>query len=122
MLHHAIHLATMTLSLHNPSVPIDRYHLIVLKLGVEDNKNYLGSINLLESNEINKDMVLSPLEVRKEGMVVSLKESKPEPMTLPSFHICIMNPPFTRSVGGNLLFGSLPKKKGKCFRASMAPS
>ena len=28
--------------------------------------------------------------------------------TLPQLDLAIMNPPFTRSVGGNLLFGSLP--------------
>ena len=28
--------------------------------------------------------------------------------TLPELDLAIMNPPFTRSVGGNLLFGSLP--------------
>ena len=28
--------------------------------------------------------------------------------TLPDLDLAIMNPPFTRSVGGNLLFGSLP--------------
>ena len=34
----------------------------------------------------------------KEGVLV----------TLPNLDLAIMNPPFTRSVGGNLLFGSLP--------------
>ena len=29
--------------------------------------------------------------------------------TLPELDLAIMNPPFTRSVGGNLLFGSLPR-------------
>ena len=29
--------------------------------------------------------------------------------TLPDLDLAIMNPPFTRSVGGNLLFGSVPK-------------
>jgi hypothetical protein len=30
---------------------------------------------------------------------------------LPDFDIIIMNPPFTRSVGGNLLFGALPREE-----------
>ena len=44
-----------------------------------------------------------------EGISVAKKEA--QAITLPTFHICIMNPPFTRSVGGNLLFGSLPKEE-----------
>ena len=32
--------------------------------------------------------------------------------TLPKLHLCVMNPPFVRSVGGNLLFGSLPDERG----------
>ncbi len=31
-------------------------------------------------------------------------------VTLPNLDLAIMNPPFTRSVGGNLLFGSLPAR------------
>ena len=30
-------------------------------------------------------------------------------MRLPDFDVCAMNPPFTRSVGHNLLFGNLPE-------------
>jgi hypothetical protein len=31
---------------------------------------------------------------------------------LPELDLCVMNPPFVRSVGGNLLFGSLPDERG----------
>ena len=32
--------------------------------------------------------------------------------TVPKLNLCVMNPPFVRSVGGNLLFGSLPDERG----------
>src|SRR5436309_4816598 len=32
-----------------------------------------------------------------------------EGLVLPQLDLCVMNPPFTRSVGGNLLFGSKPE-------------
>jgi hypothetical protein len=32
--------------------------------------------------------------------------------TVPELDLCVMNPPFVRSVGGNLLFGSLPDERG----------
>jgi len=31
---------------------------------------------------------------------------------LPELDLCVMNPPFVRSVGGNLLFGSMPDQRG----------
>jgi hypothetical protein len=31
---------------------------------------------------------------------------------VPKLNLCVMNPPFVRSVGGNLLFGSLPDERG----------
>jgi hypothetical protein len=35
------------------------------------------------------------------------------PVVVPPLDLCVMNPPFTRSTGGNLLFGSLPKAERK---------
>ena len=32
---------------------------------------------------------------------------------LPTLDLCVMNPPFVRSVGGNLLFGSIPDQRGE---------
>ncbi|MEM3054881.1 MAG: hypothetical protein QXM52_04165, partial [Candidatus Bathyarchaeia archaeon] len=104
VLHHAVHLAATVLSLHNP-IPVHGSKLFALRLGRE---KYLGSINFLESPTIGQDMILpGGVAVGQEAVSVSKREAKS--IELPSFHVCIMNPPFTRSVGGNLLFGSLPK-------------
>jgi len=53
----------------------------------------------------------------QESVGVSKRAAKS--VELPSFHVCIMNPPFTRSVGGNLLFGSLPKKERAKLQKSL---
>ncbi len=106
VLHHAVHLAATVISLHNP-IPIKASKLYALRLG---QGKYLGSVNFLSSSTLGKDMLLSG-EMRAESENIDISKKEAGTVTLPSFHICIMNPPFTRSVGGNLLFGSLPKKE-----------
>jgi len=107
VLHHAVHLAATVLSLHNP-IPVRDSRLFALRLGEE---KYLGSVNFLSSAILGQDMML-PGGTRVRGQEsVSVTKREAKTIELPSFHICIMNPPFTRSVGGNLLFGSLPKKE-----------
>lgn len=107
VLHHAVHLAATVLSLHNP-IPVRDSKLFALRLG---EKKYLGSVNFLSSSVLGQDMML-PGGTRGQGQEsVSVSKREVKTVELPNFHICIMNPPFTRSVGGNLLFGSLPKKE-----------
>jgi len=108
VLHHAVHLAATVLALHNP-IPVEDSKLFALRLG--DGK-YLGSVNFLSSSELNQEMMLTTRQAAGGGAEkIGVKRKRVEPIAVPDFHICIMNPPFTRSVGGNLLFGSLPKKE-----------
>ena len=109
VLHHAVHLAAMALFLHNP-IPVSGSKLFALRLGKIGENAYLGSINFLSSPTLAQDMMLTG-EVARGQEVVSVSKKEARPIELPRFHICIMNPPFTRSVGGNLLFGSLPKEE-----------
>jgi type I restriction-modification system DNA methylase subunit len=106
VLHHAVHLAATVLSLHNP-IPVNTSKLYALRLG---EGRFLGSINFLSSPSLDREMVLTG-EIKGGGEGISLAKKESKAITLPNFHICIMNPPFTRSVGGNLLFGSLPKEE-----------
>jgi type I restriction-modification system DNA methylase subunit len=105
VLKHATHLTMTTLSLHNPS-PIEDSRIYALKLGVEGKEYHFGSIDFLESS------YLKPAQLLGGGRVGPLKsaitEKEVEEVELPHFHICVMNPPFTRSAIGNLLFGGLP--------------
>ena len=116
VLHHAVHLAATVLALHNP-IPVEDSKLFALRLG--DGK-YLGSVNFLSSSELNQEMMLTTRHAAGGAEKIGVKRKRLEPIAVPDFHICIMNPPFTRSVGGNLLFGSLPKKDRallqKCLR------
>jgi len=115
VLHHAVHLAATVLSLHNP-VPVRASKLFALRLG---ERKYLGSVNFLSSSSLAPDMMLTGgARLVGENIDVTRRESKA--ITLPNFHICIMNPPFTRSVGGNLLFGSLPKEERAELQKSLS--
>ncbi|MCC5999148.1 MAG: SAM-dependent methyltransferase [Thermofilum sp.] len=110
VLHHAVHLAATVLFLHNP-VPVRGSKLFVLKLGSTPARKYLGSIDFLYSSLLSQDMTLSGRVVMSQENVSIISTDTARGITLPKFHICIMNPPFTRSVGGNLLFGSLPREE-----------
>jgi len=105
VLHHAVHLAATVLSLHNP-VPVKGSKLFALPLG---QGKHLGSVDFLTTNKLAP--AFTGESITGGGEKISIGGEEKEEITLPDFHLCIMNPPFTRSVGGNLLFGSLPKKE-----------
>jgi len=109
VLHHAVHLAATALFLHNP-IPVNNSRLFVLRLGKLGEEKYLGSIDFLRSSNLGQEATIHG-KVTARQQVVSVSRRTAESIQLPKFHICIMNPPFTRSVGGNLLFGSLPKEE-----------
>ncbi|MCD6513306.1 MAG: hypothetical protein J7L07_00105 [Candidatus Odinarchaeota archaeon] len=117
VLQHATHLMMTTLSLHNLS-PIENSRIYTLKLGVENKEQYLGSINFLKSPYLKATELLGGGKV---GPVrLSTDEKEITGVKLPDFHICVMNPPFTRSVGGNLLFGGLPRSERKILQRKLS--
>ena len=111
----AVHFAATSLAMLNPKIQFDRMNLYVMELGVEGSKVSLGSLDFLGNGEAGVQYGLSPDE-----MGASTRDAKrvsgngPRGVedgvtaTLPNIDLAIMNPPFTRSVSGNLLFGSLP--------------
>ncbi len=114
----AVHFAATSLAMLNPNIQFDRMNLYVMSLGADGSNVSLGSLDFLGSDEAAVQFALSP-----ESMGVKAREIR-EPqkvygegqkgaqdgvtVTLPDLDLAIMNPPFTRSVGGNLLFGSVP--------------
>ena len=106
VLYHAAHLATTTLFLHEPNQPVSRARIFVLGLGVYGVGELLGSIELLRSRKLSTQQLL--YGARLGAKRLGVEESTIESVEVPDFHYIIMNPPFTRSVGGNLLFGGLP--------------
>ena len=111
----AVHFAATSLAMLNPAIQFDRMNLCVMSLGAEGAEISLGSLDFLESDSVAVQFALSPT-----GMGVATLDrarisgrgprgaAQGETVTLPDLDLAIMNPPFTRSVGGNLLFGSLP--------------
>jgi len=117
---HAAHLTTLTLFLHNPFAPVAKSKVYVLPLGVmgKPETAHLGSLDFLQSAKMSPEsrLIGGAIGVQK----VSVSEQGAEAEEIPEFHMCIMNPPFTRSVGGNLLFGSLPKEERKKLQKELS--
>ncbi|PJF31437.1 MAG: hypothetical protein CUN51_03650 [Candidatus Thermofonsia Clade 1 bacterium] len=98
----AVHLTASTLALRAPEQPFAKMNLFALPLGGADLK--LGSLEFGNTFEIalQQDLFGSAVQVTGEG------ERTLYQAPLPKLDLCVMNPPFVRSVGGNLLFGSMP--------------
>ncbi len=111
----AVHFAATSLAMLNPDIQFDRMNLYVMPLGVEGSNVNLGSLDFLGQDEAPVQYALSEEEMGvgirdPERVSGSGSRGATEGVTarLPELDLAIMNPPFTRSVGGNLLFGSLP--------------
>ena len=111
----AIHFAATSLAMLNPEIEFDRMNLYVMPLGTEGSEVALGSLDFLEADSVTVQFALSPkdagiatLDPTRVSGTGARGAAEGETATLPNLDLAIMNPPFTRSVGGNLLFGSLP--------------
>ena len=112
----AVHFAATSLAMLNPDIQFDRMNLYVMPLGIEGSNISLGSLDFLGEDEVAVQYALSEDEIGvaargAERVSGGGSSGVGEGVTarLPELDLAIMNPPFTRSVGGNLLFGSLPK-------------
>jgi hypothetical protein len=104
----AIHLTASTLALRSPETPFEKMNLFALPLGGVDLD--LGSIELLSGNLMRIPLDMSgALADRQTAKQVTGRASESAYTSLPELDLCVMNPPFVRSVGGNLLFGSVPE-------------
>jgi len=113
----AVHLTASTLALQAPDIAFQKMHLYNLPLGGPHHR--LGSIEFLKSREIAMTLDLfgvssAPGQVTGSGDVTQFGAS------LPDLDLCVMNPPFTRSVGGNLLFGSVPESERSKMQKDLA--
>ena len=107
----AVHFAATSLAMLNPEIQFDNMHFYVMDLGLDGPKPSLGSLEFLQGSEAPVQYTLSAAGVGATRVTGSGAQSAEEGGTvmLPELSLAIMNPPFTRSVGGNLLFGSLPQ-------------
>lgn len=111
----AIHLAGSALALHEPDVVFSDMKLMTLPIGGP--KDYLGSLDLIHGRKVALQADLygppdAPKRMAASGEVADTVE-------VPELDLCVMNPPFTRSVGGNLLFGHAPEKERKRMQARL---
>ncbi|MBW1947445.1 MAG: hypothetical protein JRI33_05840 [Deltaproteobacteria bacterium] len=111
----AIHLTASTLALRAPQVTFERMNLFSLPIGGEE--AYLGSLEFLKGQDLRiRDLFGARLETKQIG---GEKEIALLDVNIPLLDLCVMNPPFTRSVIGNLLFGSFPEKERSKMQTSL---
>ena len=107
----ATHMALTSLALHNPDASFDQSNFYTLPLGklVEID---LGSLDFLDPTSSNYPARSLNGEVISGIKRMDLIEEKIQNITISnhSFDIVIMNPPFARSCGDNLLFGNIIDK------------
>jgi hypothetical protein len=116
VLEFAIHLAGSALALHDPNVTFGEMNLRTMTLGFDPNPR-LGSLDFLggPQAEVQADLfggTGGPEQVTGAG-------TRTAEVTIPDLDLCVMNPPFTRSVGGNLLFGNLPRAQRALLQARL---
>lgn len=115
----ALHLTASTLALLAPEVAFTRMNLFVMPMGVGDGQSgiRLGSLDFIGRNTIPTEVTLDG--ARMEAQQVSAAHITSSSATLPDLDLCVMNPPFVRSVGGNLLFGSLPQAEREVLQREL---
>ena len=113
----AVHLTASTLALLAPEVAFDRMNLFVMPLGIDHDKPRLGSLDFVESSEVKTQFALDDSHL--ESVRSSVTSTDVSNAWVPKLDLCVMNPPFVRSTGGNLLFGSLPKER-KVLQAALS--
>jgi N-6 DNA Methylase len=107
----AVHLTASTLAMLAPDVAFVRMGLYVMPLGIDHGIAKLGSLDFLSTDSVKTQMALDYSQT--ETIRTGAASSQATTAELPKLDLCVMNPPFVRSVGGNLLFGSLPDERGK---------
>jgi hypothetical protein len=112
VLQSAVHLTASTLALPIPEVMVRGMRLYTMPLGfVRENGREIprfGSLDLLGGAPVAPQLSLYP-EFGQTAERATDAHRQPEPLQLPALDLVCMNPPFTRTCGDNLLFGSLPK-------------
>ncbi|MDR0672673.1 MAG: hypothetical protein LBF93_03220 [Zoogloeaceae bacterium] len=103
----AVHLTAATLGMLAPNVTFRRMNLFILPMGMQGAIACLGSLDFIGKRRVETQLALddSQLETKK----TSVSGEHIATAEVPPLDLCVMNPPFVRSVGGNLLFGSLPE-------------
>lgn len=102
----AVHLTASTLGMLAPEVAYRKMNLFIMPLGMDGRTPRLGSLDFIGHKRVGTQLSLddNQMEIKQTGIAAERYTSA----EIPTLDLCVMNPPFVRSVGGNLLFGSLP--------------
>lgn len=101
----ALHLTAAALAMRAPEVGFERMNMFLMPLGGE--RQRLGTLDFLETPQLSFDDLFGAAPTAVTG-----RGTRDAPnVELPLLNLVAINPPFTRSVGGNLLFGSIPEKR-----------
>jgi hypothetical protein len=115
----AVHLTASTLAILAPEIAFSTMNLFCLPLGASGpNDVALGSIDYVASSSLALQLNLMD-EPLTESTMVTGQGDVAGLAPLPALDLCVMNPPFTRSVGGNLLFGSLPAEQRRLMQSRL---
>jgi len=110
VLQSAIHLTATTLALPAPEITLRGMNLYAVDMGVHGRIKCLGSLDLFKDEQIRANLSLFPIG-ETQGQRVTIKGDQRAQVDPPKFNLICMNPPFTRTCGDNLLFGSLSSKE-----------
>lgn len=102
----AVHLTASTLALLAPEVAFRHMNLFVMPLGLDHQSPRLGSLDFLHGSEVKTQFALDDSQL--DSVRTSVTRTSFSNAHVPELDLCVMNPPFVRSGGNNLLFGSLP--------------
>ena len=112
----AVHLTASTLALLSPGVSFKHMNLQVLPLGGAE--RMLGSVEFLTTRELAVQQNL--FGAAQEAIRVTGTGAESVVSQLPDLDLAVMNPPFTRSVGGSLLFGSRPQPERRAMQKRLS--
>jgi hypothetical protein len=102
----AIHLTAATLAMRSPGVAFTKMNMFVMPLGGRTNR--LGSLDFLQAKQLNFYDIFGAIPTSRIGAAGAETVTNAQ---LPPQNLIAINPPFNRSVGGNLLFGSIPEAR-----------
>lgn len=113
----AVHLAAASVAMHNPRVRVGRMHFYSVPLGGKAISAQLGSIEFAKGRKLHAQQRLIGASIGALNSTGTGEE--PDVFSLPMLDICTMNPPFTRSVNSNLLFGGVGEKERAELQAKL---
>ena len=117
----ATHLTATTLALPVPEAMAKGMHLYALDMGIDKGKVRLGSLDLLSDTGLTPSLSMFPRTGQAYGRKATAGFAPPSRIQIPNnFHLLCMNPPFTRTCGDNLLFGSTPAKTRRQLQTRLA--